>query len=171
LEFVICIESFSLFWVLGDLRENWASRIAQTYVLLIQSIYLLHFIHSIYIIHPFSIPFLYSILWETRKHVTFALLIIESRNMVFQVENLSPMNTDPWYSAFFCSHPPLVERLAALDEPDKKEDWVGNLCIRTKVLLHAWIPSVLRTCTSGPRCFESEVSPVALRYVNDFRNT
>ncbi|XP_073001231.1 CAAX prenyl protease 1 homolog [Typha latifolia] len=40
-----------------------------------------------------------------------------------QVENLSAMNTDPWYSAYHYSHPPLVERLAALEESDsKKED-------------------------------------------------
>lgn len=39
-----------------------------------------------------------------------------------QEENLSAMNTDPWYSAYHYSHPPLVERLGALDEPDKKED-------------------------------------------------
>ncbi|KHN29321.1 CAAX prenyl protease 1 like [Glycine soja] len=39
-----------------------------------------------------------------------------------QEENLSAMNTDPWYSAYHYSHPPLVERLAVLDEPDKKED-------------------------------------------------
>lgn len=39
----------------------------------------------------------------------------------FQEENLSAMNTDPWYSAYHYSHPPLVERLAAIDEPDKKE--------------------------------------------------
>ncbi|KAK7837973.1 caax prenyl protease 1 like protein [Quercus suber] len=39
-----------------------------------------------------------------------------------QEENLSAMNTDPWYSAYHYSHPPLVERLAALDEQDKKED-------------------------------------------------
>ncbi|XP_031495515.1 CAAX prenyl protease 1 homolog [Nymphaea colorata] len=39
-----------------------------------------------------------------------------------QEENLSAMNTDPWYSAYHYSHPPLVERLAALDAPDKKED-------------------------------------------------
>eukprot|EP00249_Psilotum_nudum_P007280 c20445_g1_i1 orf=295-1569(+) len=37
-----------------------------------------------------------------------------------QEENLSAMNTDPWYSAYHYSHPPLVERLAALDENDKK---------------------------------------------------
>lgn len=41
---------------------------------------------------------------------------------MFQEENLSAMNTDPWYSAYHYSHPPLVERLAALDEQDKKED-------------------------------------------------
>ncbi|KAF8412203.1 hypothetical protein HHK36_000163 [Tetracentron sinense] len=39
-----------------------------------------------------------------------------------QEENLSSMNTDPWYSAYHYSHPPLVERLAALDVSDKKED-------------------------------------------------
>lgn len=41
--------------------------------------------------------------------------------LVFQEENLSAMNTDPWYSAYHYSHPPLVERLVAIDEPDKKE--------------------------------------------------
>ncbi|XP_024449908.1 CAAX prenyl protease 1 homolog isoform X2 [Populus trichocarpa] len=39
-----------------------------------------------------------------------------------QEENLSSMNTDPWYSAYHYSHPPLVERLAAIDEADKKAD-------------------------------------------------
>ncbi|KAK1364308.1 CAAX prenyl protease [Heracleum sosnowskyi] len=39
-----------------------------------------------------------------------------------QEENLSAMNTDPWYSAYHYSHPPLVERLAAMDELEKKED-------------------------------------------------
>jgi STE24 endopeptidase len=39
-----------------------------------------------------------------------------------QEENLSAMNTDPWYSAYHYSHPPLVERLAAIDKPDKKSD-------------------------------------------------
>lgn len=40
-----------------------------------------------------------------------------------QEENLSTMNTDPWYSAYHYSHPPLVERLAALqDSESKKED-------------------------------------------------
>ncbi|KAK8521982.1 hypothetical protein V6N13_022045 [Hibiscus sabdariffa] len=39
-----------------------------------------------------------------------------------QEQNLSSMNTDPWYSAYHYSHPPLVERLAAIDEPEKKED-------------------------------------------------
>ncbi|KAJ0974435.1 hypothetical protein J5N97_016400 [Dioscorea zingiberensis] len=37
-----------------------------------------------------------------------------------QEENLSSMNTDPWYSAYHYSHPHLVERLAAIDS--KKED-------------------------------------------------
>ncbi|KAL6130994.1 hypothetical protein ACLB2K_069372 [Fragaria x ananassa] len=39
-----------------------------------------------------------------------------------QEENLSAMNTDPWYSAYHYSHPPLVERLAAIGETDKKAD-------------------------------------------------
>lgn len=39
-----------------------------------------------------------------------------------QEENLSAMNTDPWYSAYHYSHPPLVERLAAIDESDKKTE-------------------------------------------------
>ncbi|KDP28583.1 hypothetical protein JCGZ_14354 [Jatropha curcas] len=39
-----------------------------------------------------------------------------------QVENLEAMNTDPWFSAYHHSHPCLVERLAELNEPDKKED-------------------------------------------------
>ncbi|PSS26311.1 CAAX prenyl protease [Actinidia chinensis var. chinensis] len=39
-----------------------------------------------------------------------------------QEENLSAMNTDPWYSTYHYSHPPLVERLAAIDELDKKQD-------------------------------------------------
>ncbi|CAL0308434.1 unnamed protein product [Lupinus luteus] len=39
-----------------------------------------------------------------------------------QEENLSAMNTDPWYSAYHYSHPPLVERLAAIDKSDKKDD-------------------------------------------------
>ncbi|KAH7427021.1 hypothetical protein KP509_10G026600 [Ceratopteris richardii] len=38
-----------------------------------------------------------------------------------QEENLSAMNTDPWYSAYHYSHPPLVERLAALDVGEKKD--------------------------------------------------
>ncbi|KAH7653430.1 CAAX prenyl protease 1 protein [Dioscorea alata] len=37
-----------------------------------------------------------------------------------QEENLSSMNTDPWYSAYHYSHPPLAERLAAIDHD--KED-------------------------------------------------
>ncbi|KAL9264374.1 CAAX prenyl protease 1-like protein [Drosera capensis] len=39
-----------------------------------------------------------------------------------QEENLATMNTDPWYSTYHYSHPPLVERLAAMDKPDKKSD-------------------------------------------------
>ncbi|CAH9093114.1 unnamed protein product [Cuscuta epithymum] len=39
-----------------------------------------------------------------------------------QEENSSAMNVDPWYSAYHHSHPPLVERLAAIDQNDKKTD-------------------------------------------------
>ncbi|XP_022017346.1 CAAX prenyl protease 1 homolog isoform X1 [Helianthus annuus] len=39
-----------------------------------------------------------------------------------QVGNLSEMNTDPWYSVYHYSHPTLLERLAALDEPHNKAD-------------------------------------------------
>ncbi|KAJ2796831.1 zinc metalloprotease [Coemansia guatemalensis] len=34
-----------------------------------------------------------------------------------QIENKSTMNPDPLYSAYHFSHPPLVERLNALDNP------------------------------------------------------
>lgn len=37
-----------------------------------------------------------------------------------QEENLSAMNNDPWYSTYHFSHPPLVERLAALEDKEKK---------------------------------------------------
>jgi STE24 endopeptidase len=40
----------------------------------------------------------------------------------FQEENLSAMNTDPWYSAYHYSHPPLVERLQALEDSDSKKE-------------------------------------------------
>ncbi|TQD74054.1 hypothetical protein C1H46_040410 [Malus baccata] len=39
-----------------------------------------------------------------------------------QEQNLSAMNTDSWYSAYHYSHPPLVERLAAIDKPEKEAD-------------------------------------------------
>ncbi|KAJ2779400.1 zinc metalloprotease, partial [Coemansia interrupta] len=35
-----------------------------------------------------------------------------------QIENKSVMNPDPMYSAFHYSHPPLVERLNAIDDPE-----------------------------------------------------
>jgi STE24 endopeptidase len=35
-----------------------------------------------------------------------------------QLENLGNMNPDPIYSAYHFSHPPLVERLGALDKAD-----------------------------------------------------
>jgi STE24 endopeptidase len=31
------------------------------------------------------------------------------------------MNTDPWYSSYHYSHPPLVERLQALEDPESEE--------------------------------------------------
>jgi STE24 endopeptidase len=36
-------------------------------------------------------------------------------------ENRSACNVDPWYSAYHYSHPPLVERLKAIDANYKKE--------------------------------------------------
>ncbi|KAH7846648.1 hypothetical protein Vadar_016459 [Vaccinium darrowii] len=38
-----------------------------------------------------------------------------------QGENLLAMNTDPCYSTYYYSHPPLVERLAAIDESAKED--------------------------------------------------
>ncbi|KAJ0837195.1 putative ste24 endopeptidase [Helianthus annuus] len=43
-------------------------------------------------------------------------------SLVKQEGNLSGLNADPWYSAYHYSHPTLVERLAALDEPHNKAD-------------------------------------------------
>ena len=37
-----------------------------------------------------------------------------------QIENLSNMNPDPWYSSYHYSHPPLVERLRAIRLESKK---------------------------------------------------
>ncbi|XP_022855877.1 CAAX prenyl protease 1 homolog [Olea europaea var. sylvestris] len=54
--------------------------------------------------------------------VTSKVLRLPTLLVVWQEENLSAMNTDPWYSAYHYSHPPLAERLAAIDEPDKKAD-------------------------------------------------
>ncbi|TKY63970.1 CAAX prenyl protease 1-like [Spatholobus suberectus] len=47
---------------------------------------------------------------------------LRSSLVILQEENLSAMNTDPWYSAYHYSHPTLAERLAALDDSDKKAD-------------------------------------------------
>ncbi|PQM35629.1 hypothetical protein Pyn_17718 [Prunus yedoensis var. nudiflora] len=44
-----------------------------------------------------------------------------------QEENLSAMNTDPWYSAYHYSHPPLVERLDAMINRTRKQTDAGNL--------------------------------------------
>ncbi|KAJ1881269.1 CAAX prenyl protease 1, partial [Kickxella alabastrina] len=35
-----------------------------------------------------------------------------------QIENKSVMNPDPLYSAYHFSHPPLVERLNAINDPN-----------------------------------------------------
>jgi STE24 endopeptidase len=37
------------------------------------------------------------------------------------LENLGAMCPDPWYSMYHYSHPPLVERLSAMMEMDKKK--------------------------------------------------
>lgn len=37
-----------------------------------------------------------------------------------QEENLSAMNLDPWYSTYHFSHPPLIDRLGAIDSRSKK---------------------------------------------------
>ncbi|KAI7745159.1 hypothetical protein M8C21_020492 [Ambrosia artemisiifolia] len=47
---------------------------------------------------------------------------LRDRLVQLQEGALSEMNTDPWYSAYHYSSPLLVERVAALDEADKKED-------------------------------------------------
>lgn len=59
--------------------------------------------------------------------VSTVVTLLNGDLLILQEENLSAMNTDPWYSAYHYSHPPLVERLAALDEPDKKADWIDIL--------------------------------------------
>ncbi|XP_061996154.1 CAAX prenyl protease 1 homolog isoform X2 [Rosa rugosa] len=56
------------------------------------------------------------------QHLVHFARNLVSRAFEFQEENLSAMNTDPWYSAYHYSHPPLVERLAAIGETDKKTD-------------------------------------------------
>ncbi|XP_059634249.1 CAAX prenyl protease 1 homolog [Cornus florida] len=40
--------------------------------------------------------------------------------VIMQEENLDAMNTDPWYSAYHYTHPHIVERLTAIDEPYRK---------------------------------------------------
>ena len=37
-------------------------------------------------------------------------------------KNRSAVNVDAWYSAYHHSHPPLVERLAAIDSSIKKRE-------------------------------------------------
>lgn len=43
-----------------------------------------------------------------------------SCTVVVQEENLSAMNLDPWYSTYHFSHPPLIDRLGAIDSKSKK---------------------------------------------------
>lgn len=40
--------------------------------------------------------------------------------LALEKTNKASMNTDPWYSAYHYSHPPLEERLAAIDAQLKK---------------------------------------------------
>ena len=46
----------------------------------------------------------------------------ELRQALLKLEetNKASMNVDPWYSAYHYSHPPLVERLGAIDSALKK---------------------------------------------------
>jgi STE24 endopeptidase len=37
------------------------------------------------------------------------------------IENLGDMNPDSWYSTYHYSHPPLMERLRAIEDKPKKE--------------------------------------------------
>ena len=46
---------------------------------------------------------------------------LKSGLIKLQKKNLSTMNPDPWYSTYHYSHPPLVERLAALDAAAAKD--------------------------------------------------
>ena len=41
---------------------------------------------------------------------------------VLQMENLTEFNADPWYYAYRVTQPPVVLRLTAIDELDKKAD-------------------------------------------------
>lgn len=50
---------------------------------------------------------------------------LKSGLVKLQTSNLSTMSPDPWYSTYHYSHPPLVERLKAIEEckvPAKKSD-------------------------------------------------
>jgi STE24 endopeptidase len=41
---------------------------------------------------------------------------------ILDAKNRSAVNVDAWYSAYHHSHPPLVERLTAVDAATKKEE-------------------------------------------------
>ena len=56
----------------------------------------------------------------------FAVKLGHSENLKealrkLDAKNRSAVNVDAWYSAYHHSHPPLVERLAAIDESLKKK--------------------------------------------------
>jgi len=79
----------------------------------------------------------FTTLWEPVDHFLSFLLTLNSRRMEFQAdayatnlrkhdplqrglvkitfENLGVLDPDPWYSAYHYSHPPLLERLKAID--------------------------------------------------------
>ena len=62
-------------------------------------------------------------IWKMSRQLWLLLIFAHFHfHYYFQEENLAAMNTDPLYSAYHYSHPPLVERLAALDDPDNKKD-------------------------------------------------
>eukprot|EP00566_Odontella_aurita_P014304 CAMPEP_0113568800 /NCGR_PEP_ID=MMETSP0015_2-20120614/24052_1 /TAXON_ID=2838 /ORGANISM="Odontella" /LENGTH=526 /DNA_ID=CAMNT_0000471385 /DNA_START=15 /DNA_END=1595 /DNA_ORIENTATION=+ /assembly_acc=CAM_ASM_000160 len=89
-----------------------------------------------------ALTIFFETLWAPVDKVLSFLLTYESRIFEFQadkfsvdlgmsarlqsglakihLENLGAMCSDPWYSAYHYSHPPLVERLAAMMELDKK---------------------------------------------------
>jgi STE24 endopeptidase len=47
--------------------------------------------------------------------------LLESGLIKIHVKNLGNLNPDKWYSAWHYSHPPLVERLKALEDKKKQK--------------------------------------------------